>query len=57
MLYLHGTNDGCVGREVAESARNLVATNVTIEILDDCGHFLQLERPDAVNARVLEFLA
>lgn len=57
MLYLHGRNDGCIGAEVAESARAIVTPNVTIEVLDDCGHFLQLERPDAVNQRVMEFLA
>jgi pimeloyl-ACP methyl ester carboxylesterase len=57
MLYLHGTNDGCVGSEVAESARSTVTANVTIDILDDCGHFLQLERPDIVNSRILDFLA
>jgi pimeloyl-ACP methyl ester carboxylesterase len=53
----HGTNDGCIGREVAESARSMVTANVTIEILDNCGHFLQLERPEAMNSRILEFLA
>lgn len=56
-LYLHGRNDGCIGVEVAESARAMVTPNVTIEVLDDCGHFLQVERPDAVNARIVEFLS
>lgn len=55
-LYLHGATDGCIGVEVAESARAMVGANVTIEIVDGCGHFLQVERPDVVNARILEFL-
>ena len=57
MLYLHGADDGCIGVEVAESARAMVTPNVTIEIIDGAGHFLQLERPDVVNARILEFLS
>jgi pimeloyl-ACP methyl ester carboxylesterase len=57
MLYLHGADDGCIGVEVAESARGMVTPNVTIEIVEGAGHFLQLERPDVVNARVIEFLA
>lgn len=57
MLYLHGADDGCIGVEVAESARAMVTPNVTIEIVEGAGHFLQLERPDVVNARVIEFLA
>lgn len=56
-LYLHGATDGCIGVEVAESARAMVGPNVTIEVVDGCGHFLQVERPDVVNARILEFLA
>jgi pimeloyl-ACP methyl ester carboxylesterase len=35
----------------------MVTPNVTIEIVDDCGHFLQVERPDVVNRRIVEFLA
>lgn len=56
-LYLHGATDGCIGTEVAESARAMVTDNVTIEIVEGAGHFLHLERPDVVNARILEFLA
>jgi pimeloyl-ACP methyl ester carboxylesterase len=56
-LCLHGANDGCIGAEVAESARAYVTPNVRIEVLSGCGHFLHLERPADVNARILEFLA
>jgi pimeloyl-ACP methyl ester carboxylesterase len=55
-LYLHGADDGCVGAEVAESARNDVGANVTIEIVEGVGHFLHLEAPDRINDRILEFL-
>ena len=56
-LYLHGGGDGCIGTEVAESARALVGPNVTIEIVDGLGHFLHLEDPHAINTRILEFLS
>jgi pimeloyl-ACP methyl ester carboxylesterase len=57
-LYLHGRDDGCVGAEVADLATAMTAgaDQLTIEVLDDCGHFLHLERPGAVNDRILEFL-
>ncbi len=54
-LYLHGRDDGCVGAEVAESARAMCPW-ATVEVVDGAGHFLQLERPDVVNARIVEFL-
>ena len=57
VLYLHGADDGCIGAEVAESARDAVGANVTIEILPSVAHFLHLESPDLVNNRILEFLA
>ena len=56
-LYLHGTDDGCIGSEVAESARGMVGDNVTIEVLDGVGHFLHLESPAVVNERIVEFLS
>ena len=57
LLCLHGADDGAIGAEVAQAARPTVGDNVTIEIVDDAGHFLHLERPDLVNDRILEFLA
>ena len=57
MLYLHGRNDGCIGVEVAELAASMAPPNLTVEIVDDAGHFLHLERPEFVNARILEFLS
>ncbi len=57
MLYLHGRNDGCIGAEVAELAASMAPPNLTVDIIEGAGHFLHLERPDVVNARILEFLA
>ena len=57
MLYLHGRNDGCIGVEVAELARTMATPNITVEIIEDAGHFLQVERPDVVNQRIVDFLA
>lgn len=54
-LYLHGRNDGCIGVEVAESAREMCPW-ATVEIIDGVGHFLQLEAPDVVNARIVAHL-
>jgi pimeloyl-ACP methyl ester carboxylesterase len=56
-LYLHGENDGCIGTDVAEWARRNVPDNIQIEIVGGGGHFLHVEQPDAVNERIMEFLA
>jgi pimeloyl-ACP methyl ester carboxylesterase len=56
-LYLHGADDGCIGAEVAEYAAEHVPANISVRILDDCGHFLHVEQPDAVNNEILEFLS
>ena len=54
-LYLHGTNDGCIGIEVAESVRAL-SPWVTVETVEGAGHFLQLERPDVVNSLIVDWV-
>ncbi len=55
-LYLHGSSDGAFGVEgVGGTAAELPAGS-RVEILDDVGHFLHLERPDVVNPLILEWL-
>lgn len=55
-LYLHGRDDGCIDVEVAEAVRSTVPSSVTIEIVDNAGHFLHLEQPARVNDRIIDFL-
>jgi len=57
-LYLHGRDDGAIGAEVAEAAAASAGVDqLTSEVLDGCGHFLHLERPDEINDRIVGFLA
>jgi pimeloyl-ACP methyl ester carboxylesterase len=57
-LYLHGRTDGCMGVDVVASAGSaLTAPGSRVELVDDAGHFLHLERPDTVDTLVLDFLA
>jgi len=57
LLYLHGENDGCIGREVAEAARAMSPTNVSYAFVADAGHFMQLEQPERVNELIVNFVA
>lgn len=56
LLYLHGENDGCVGREVAETARAMSPAHVRYEFVAKAGHFMQLEQPSRVNDLIVTFL-
>lgn len=55
-LYLHGERDGCIGVEFAAEAAPHLGPDSTIETVPAAGHFLQLEQPATINARILEFL-
>jgi pimeloyl-ACP methyl ester carboxylesterase len=56
-LYLHGRTDGCMGIEVAEAARSLLTSpGSRMEVVEDAGHFLHVERPDEVNRLVVDFV-
>jgi pimeloyl-ACP methyl ester carboxylesterase len=56
-LYLHGADDGCMGREIAARAADFMpVAGSRAEIVSGTGHFLHLEQPDVVNALILEFL-
>ncbi len=55
-LYLHGDRDGCMGVEGAEAARGVLSPGSEVVVVEGTGHFLHLERPGEVNARIVEFL-
>ena len=54
-LYIHGANDGCIGREVAESVPTL-APWATLKIVEGAGHFMQLEKPKEVNDLIIDWV-
>ncbi len=57
-LYLHGTNDGCHGldAEQVQGVTSLLVEGSESELIEGVGHFMMVERPEEINARILEFL-
>jgi pimeloyl-ACP methyl ester carboxylesterase len=56
-LYLHGRDDGCIGVGFADAGAGfLTHPSSRTTVVDDAGHFLQLEQPERVNAEILAFL-
>ena len=53
LLYLHGADDGCIGAELVPPS---LPDNVETMVVDGTGHFIQLEKPDEINQRVVKFL-
>ncbi|OPF71345.1 alpha/beta hydrolase [Streptomyces antioxidans] len=56
-LYLHGADDGCIGADVVQGAVDHLPAGSRMELVDDTGHFLHLERPERINREVLTWLA
>jgi pimeloyl-ACP methyl ester carboxylesterase len=56
MRYLHGRDDGCLAADFAGIARRHLPPHSDVQVVAGAGHFLHLERPDEVNALVVEFL-
>jgi len=56
-LYLHGRNDGCMLLSSIGNPLDFLAEGSRVEVVDDAGHFMNVERPEVVNRLILEFLA
>jgi pimeloyl-ACP methyl ester carboxylesterase len=61
-LYLHGSGDGAMGAELldnlaADVSTYLPAPGSAFELVDGVGHFLHLERPDVIGAKIVGWLA
>jgi len=58
LLYLHGSRDGCIAldHEAMRAAAACAAPGSEAVLIDNCGHFLQLEQPEEVNRLIGEFL-
>jgi pimeloyl-ACP methyl ester carboxylesterase len=57
-LYLHGADDGCMGADLVPAAEPFLPDDGLsgTRIVPGTGHFLHLERPDEVNALILDFV-
>lgn len=53
-LYFHGKNDGCIDYRLVEGMDDYF-NSLEINILEDCGHFLHIEKPEVFNKALLEF--
>lgn len=56
-LYLHGTRDGALQPELGELAGASAPPGSRSAMIEGAGHFLQLERPDAVVDHIRRFTA
>ncbi len=57
-LYLHGRDDNCMLlSSISTDPLAFLAEGSEMEVVDDAGHFLHVERPDVVNARIVRFLS
>jgi pimeloyl-ACP methyl ester carboxylesterase len=58
-LYLHGAADGGMGAELLDDfdvSRYLPVAGSAFEIIDGVGHFLHLEQPAAIAAKIFDWL-
>ncbi|CAN5640153.1 alpha/beta fold hydrolase [soil metagenome] len=56
LLYLSGDRDGCLEPRLSALAGRNLPEHCRAEVVPGVGHFLQVEEPSAVNARIAAFL-
>ncbi len=55
-LYLHGVDDGCMTADFARWAERVLPPGSDVAIVEQAGHFLQLDQPQRVAELVLNFI-
>ncbi len=55
-LFIGAMNDVLIGMHHIEGMKPLVS-DLTIHVLDDCGHWTQQEKPDEVNRLIVDWLS
>jgi pimeloyl-ACP methyl ester carboxylesterase len=55
-LYLHGRDDGCMTPAFTHWVEKVLPPGSDTAIVDNAGHFLQLEQPDKIADLVLAFI-
>jgi pimeloyl-ACP methyl ester carboxylesterase len=55
-LYLHGDRDGCIDLALIRDAERHLAPASRMEVIADAGHFPHVEKPAAVNDRILAWV-
>jgi len=56
LLVLGGTDDGTLDPAMIERARDVLPAGSQVDVLDGVGHFLHLERPADVAARIVDWV-
>lgn len=56
-LYLHGARDGCISAELARGAAEFLSAESQMAVIEDAGHFLHVEKPAEINARIVGWVS
>lgn len=57
LLYLHGADDGCLDVRLAAGVADVLVPGSEVHVIEDAGHFVQLEQPGPVAELVTRFVA